>query len=133
MIIPKPDRLTPEQETELRNLTDEFGISLQTIEGDHRTIYAMHGDERDALLINRLEGLEYIERVDTIQVPYKLMARDNALARHRIRFNGHTIGDDFTVIAGQCTIDPKNPQLFYETAHAVKEAGADLLRGGQNW
>src|SRR5678816_1850728 len=26
--------------------------------------------------------------------------------------------------------DPKNPNYFYETAHAVKEAGAHVLRGG---
>ena len=34
------------------------------------------------------------------------------------------------MIAGQCTIDPKNPNYFYETAAAVKEAGAHSLRGG---
>jgi 3-deoxy-7-phosphoheptulonate synthase len=34
------------------------------------------------------------------------------------------------VIAGACTIDPKNPNYFYETAQAVKEAGAHVLRGG---
>jgi 3-deoxy-7-phosphoheptulonate synthase len=27
-------------------------------------------------------------------------------------------------------VDPKNPNLFIETAHAVKEAGAHVLRGG---
>ncbi|HNJ35306.1 MAG TPA: 3-deoxy-D-arabino-heptulosonate 7-phosphate synthase, partial [Leptospiraceae bacterium] len=31
---------------------------------------------------------------------------------------------------GQCTIDPKNPNYFYETAAGVKEAGAHVLRGG---
>src|SRR5690606_10850541 len=39
-------------------------------------------------------------------------------------------GEELLVIAGQCTIDPKNPTLFYETAAAVKEAGAQALRGG---
>jgi 3-deoxy-7-phosphoheptulonate synthase len=34
------------------------------------------------------------------------------------------------VIAGQCTIDPKNPGYYLETAAAVKEAGAHVLRGG---
>jgi 3-deoxy-7-phosphoheptulonate synthase len=33
-------------------------------------------------------------------------------------------------MAGHCTIDPKNPNLFYETAQAVKEAGAHAIRGG---
>jgi 3-deoxy-7-phosphoheptulonate synthase len=40
------------------------------------------------------------------------------------------LGEGFHVIAGQCTIDPKNPQYFLETAHAVKEAGAIAIRGG---
>ena len=29
-----------------------------------------------------------------------------------------------------CTIDPANPNLFLETAHALKEQGVDGLRGG---
>ena len=41
-----------------------------------------------------------------------------------------TLGEQLVVIAGQCTIDPKNPNYFYETAAAVKEAGATALRGG---
>ena len=130
MIIPREPRLTAEQETELEGVTGEFGISLQKIQGEHQTVYAMMGDERNELLITRLEGLEYIARVDTIQEPYKLMARDSELANHKVRVNGKVIGEGFTVIAGQCTIDPKNPNFFYETAQAVKEAGGDFLRGG---
>lgn len=130
MIIPNQARLTPEQENELRAVTGEFGITLQKIEGDQRTVYAMVGDERHELLIARVEGLEYINRVDTIQQAYKLMQKDNALAQHKIRINGGVVGEGFSVIAGHCTIDPKNPNLFYETAQAVKEAGADMVRGG---
>jgi 3-deoxy-7-phosphoheptulonate synthase len=40
------------------------------------------------------------------------------------------LGTELFVIAGPCTIDPKNPQFLFETAHAVKEAGAHVLRGG---
>lgn len=130
MIIPKEARLTAEQDTELEAITGEFGIHLEKIVGDHRTVYAMMGDERHELLITRLEGLDYIDRVDTIQVAYKLMAKDSELAHHKVRVNGSVIGEGFKVIAGQCTIDPKNPNYFYETAHAVREAGGDFLRGG---
>ena len=130
MIIPREPRLTPDQEAELEAVTGEFGIHLQKIEGEHQTVYAMVGDERHELLITRLEGLDYIGRVDTIQQPYKLMARGSELSAHRVRVNGKVVGDGFTIIAGQCTIDPKNPNYFYETAHAVKEAGGDFLRGG---
>lgn len=131
MIIPKERQLTPEEEAELKSITGEFGIDLQKIHGETRSIYAMLGDERDSLLIKRIEGLEYIDRVDTIMRPYKLMAKDSELANHRVRVNGVEIGNGrFTVVAGHCTIDPKNPNAFYETAAAVKEAGGDVLRGG---
>lgn len=130
MIIPKENRLSAEQEEELRRTTGEFQIQLQPIVGDMRTVYAMVGDERHELLITRVEGLEYIDRVDTIQQPYKLMARDSALANHKVKVNGTVFGEGFRVIAGHCTIDPKNPEVFFETAQAVKEAGADMLRGG---
>jgi len=34
------------------------------------------------------------------------------------------------IIAGPCTIDPANPNFYLESAHALKEAGVDALRGG---
>ncbi|MDH4120141.1 MAG: 3-deoxy-D-arabino-heptulosonate 7-phosphate synthase [Deltaproteobacteria bacterium] len=130
MIIPKVSKLTPEQEAELIRVTGEFGVSLQTIRGESQTIYAMKGDETSELLVARIEGLEYIDRVDRIQTPYKLMARNNELSKHKIRVGSKIIGQDFVVMAGHCTIDPKNPTAFFETAMAVKEAGADVVRGG---
>ncbi len=130
MILPKTPRLTADQVTELNAIVGEFGCKLQPIVGAVRTIYAIVGDERDELMINRIEGLPYIERVDRIQSPHKLMDRRSDLASHRIKLGGFTLGEQLLVIAGQCTIDPKNPNFFYETAAAVKEAGANVIRGG---
>jgi 3-deoxy-7-phosphoheptulonate synthase len=130
MILPKASRLTPGQLAEVTQIVDAFGCHIQPIIGAVRSIYAIVGDERDELMLNRLEGLDYIERVDQIQSPHKLMDRRSDLASHRIRIGGVRAGETLLVIAGQCTIDPKNPNLFHETAHAVKEAGAHILRGG---
>jgi 3-deoxy-7-phosphoheptulonate synthase len=130
MILPKAPRLTPEQVAVVTEIAAAFGCRIQTIVGTERSIYALVGDERDDLLINRLEGLDFVERVDRIQSPHKLMDRRSDLASHRVRVGGVTLGAELFVIAGACTIDPKNPQLFLETAHAVKEAGAQALRGG---
>ena len=130
MILPKGNRLTPAQLAEVTAIVEPFGCGLQPIVGAVRTIYAIVGDERDDLMINRIEGLDYIERVDRIQSPHKLMDRRSDLASHRITLGGVTLGESLLVIAGQCTIDPKNPNFLYETAHAVKEAGANALRGG---
>jgi len=130
MIIPKSTRFTPEQLNEVTAIVTEFGCKVQPIVGAVRTIYAIVGDERDELMINRLEGLAYVDRIDRIQSQFKLMDRRSDLASHRIAVGGVTLGEELFVIAGACTIDPKNPNYFYETAQAVKEAGAHMLRGG---
>lgn len=130
MILPKTNRLTNEQLAEVTAIVSEFGCKVQPIVGAVRTIYAIVGDERDELMINRLEGLNYVERIDRIQSPFKLMDRRSDLASHRINVGGVTLGEQLFVIAGACTIDPKNPSYFHETAAAVKEAGAHMIRGG---
>ena len=122
MIIPRKNKLT--------EIVGEFNCTLTPIIGTTRTIFAIRGDERHELMINRIEGLSYIERVDTIQSPYKLMDVQSELARHEISIAGKVLGRDMLIVAGHCTVDPKNPQLFIETAHAVKAAGAHVLRGG---
>lgn len=130
MILPKATRFTAEQLDEVTAIVGEFACSLQPIVGAVRTIYAILGDERDELMHNRLEGLDYVERIDRIQSSFKLMDKRSDLSTHRIKVGAATLGERLVVIAGQCTIDPKNPNYFYETAMAVKEAGADSLRGG---
>jgi 3-deoxy-7-phosphoheptulonate synthase len=72
----------------------------------------------------------FVDRIDRIQSPFKLMDKRSDLATHRIKAGGVTLGQELFVIAGACTIDPKNPNYFHETAAAVKEAGAHVLRGG---
>ena len=130
MILPKNNRLEPAEVAQLTAIVGEFGCRIQPIIGDLRTIYAIVGDERHELMINRLEGLPFVDRVDTIQSPHKLMDIRSDLARHRVKVGGITLGEELLIMAGHCTIDPKNPNLFYETAHAVKEAGAHAIRGG---
>jgi 3-deoxy-7-phosphoheptulonate synthase len=130
MILPRANRLTPEQIQEITGMVESFGCHIQPIVGAVRTIYAILGDERDELMFSRLEGLPYVERIDRIQSPFKLMDVRSDLSTHQIAIGGVTLGRAPLFIAGQCTIDPKNPDYFYETAQAVKEAGAQVLRGG---
>jgi len=130
MIIPKNPKLTDEQLSEVRRIVSDFGCSIQVIDGAVQSIYAIVGDERHELLINRIEGLDYIDRVDTIQSPHKLLDARSELKNHKTVFGGVELGESLLAIAGPCTIDPKDPNRFYETAHALKEAGAHALRGG---
>ena len=130
MIIPKEPKLTKEQLKEVTEIAEEYSCRIKPIEGHHRTIYALLGEEREPIMINRIMGLDYIDRFDAIDSPYKLMDVHSELANHKIVIGGHIIGESPFIIAGQCTIDPNNPNYFIETAHAVKEAGAKAIRGG---
>lgn len=130
MIIPLHPRLSDVEFKELEDIASEFGVRIQPIHGNERSIYAILGDETSQDLINRIEGLAYIERIDRIQAPYKLMAKESKLSHHRVKVGNKSLPGDFCVIAGHCTIDPANKAYFLETAHAVKEAGADMIRGG---
>lgn len=57
----------------------------------------------------------------------KLVSRETQ-KRTVINVSGVEIGRDFVVIAGPCSVESETQLL--ETAHAVKAAGADMLRGG---
>lgn len=130
MILPLHDRFTEEELAEVRAIAAEFNTIIQPIQGQHQAVYAIIGDESPQLLINRIEGLPFVKRVDRIQVPYKLLAIENVPAKRICHINNKELGKEFVVLAGHCAIDHRNPQLFLETAHAAKEAGADAIRGG---
>ncbi|MFP4356826.1 MAG: 3-deoxy-D-arabino-heptulosonate 7-phosphate synthase [Puniceicoccaceae bacterium] len=130
MIIPRENRLTPGQLREVISIVEEFGCRIQEIVGAHRSIYAILGDERHELMFNRLIGLDYVARVDHIESSYRLLDRDSELSRQNLVLAGVPLGEEPLVIAGPCTVDPREPGLTLETAAAVREAGARLLRGG---
>lgn len=130
MIISKAPTLTDSQLAEVEAIVGGFGCKIQVIYGAHRNIYAIIGDERSETMVNRLLGLEYIDRVDRMESVYKLMDVRSDLSNHRMIIGGVEIGKEPLFIAGHCTIDPQNGQAFLETAEAVKEAGGHVIRGG---
>ncbi len=131
MIIPKAERLQPEELKEVEDIAKEFDCSILEIHGRNRCVYAILGNENHAVMFKRIAGLPYIRKVDMIESSYKLMARRSGLADHIVRMGETEVGKEAPfIIGGPCTIDPANPGLYLETAHALKEAGVDALRGG---
>lgn len=130
MIITKPPVLNPSQVNELEVIVGEFGCKIQVIYGAHRNIYAIIGDERSETMMNRILSLDYVDRVDRMESIYKLMDVRSDLSNHRTLIGGVELGKEPLFIAGHCTIDPRNGNAFLETAQAVKEAGAHVIRGG---
>jgi len=130
MIISKAPILNPAELAEIERIVGEFGCSIQVIHGAHRNIYAIIGDERSETMVNRLLGLEFVDRVDRMESVYKLMDRRSDLAHHRMTLGGVVLGEEPLFVGGHCTINPNEPQYFMETAEQVKAVGAHLLRGG---
>ena len=130
MIIPVKKKLTEKQLKVVKNILKQFGCHIKAVEGETKTAYSIIGDETSQLMIDRIQGLKFIDHVMRIQSLYKFMSIENRLKKTHVRAGDCEIGEKFRVIAGQCTIDPQNPNLFIDTAFAVKEAGADILRGG---
>ena len=88
MITPKNPKLTVFQLAEVKRIVEEFGCKIQLIEGAGQSIYAILGDERHELLINSIEGLDYIDSLDTIQSPHKLLDMRSELKNHKTVFGG---------------------------------------------
>ena len=131
MIIPKGSKLTAEQVEEIEKIASDFECSILEIQGRNRCVYAILGDESREVMFKRIAGLSYIRKVDMIESPYKLMDRRSALSDHSVKVGDFEIGVNLPfIIGGPCTIDPDNPGLYLETAHALKEAGVHALRGG---
>ena len=99
--------------------------------GDDHLAIAVVGEigARRAVLIDQLAALPGVERVNPIDRPFKLTSREFHPENTVIRVLDAVIGDgSLTMIAGPCSVESRD-QLF-ETADAVKAAGATILRGG---
>jgi 3-deoxy-7-phosphoheptulonate synthase len=73
-----------------------------------------------------------VESVTPVMKPYKLAAREFVGESSRVRVGdgiGTVIGGrDLAIIAGPCSVEGRD--MLRQTAHAVRDAGAGLLRGG---
>ena len=110
---------------------EEAGLRSQITEGVERTVIGVVGDSHTKeLLRERLEAMPGVESVVRILQPYKLVSREFHAGRDSTIWVGPVAigGGRVVVIAGPCSVESREQAL--ETAHAVKAAGAQLLRGG---
>jgi 3-deoxy-7-phosphoheptulonate synthase len=105
-----------------------LGMKTHLSRGEERTIIGLVGDERP-IEPEHLEAFEGVERVVRVLHPFKLASRDFHPADSIVKINGVSVGGNQVVImAGPCSVESR--EQLMETARAVKEAGAHLLRGG---
>jgi 3-deoxy-7-phosphoheptulonate synthase len=99
--------------------------------GVERKVIAVLGviDSQKIALVDKFENLPGVERVTLISEPYKLSSRQYHPIDTIVRVGDAAFGGpEAIVIAGPCSVESRTQLL--ECAHAVKEAGAKLLRGG---
>lgn len=104
------------------------GCRVHPIVGAERTVIGVIGDGTsiDKYQIGRMEG---VEEVMPITKPYKSASREFKPQDTVFKVGDVTIGgDDLVLMAGPCSIEGRSQLL--EVAHACKEAGANILRGG---
>ena len=107
---------------------EKDGFVAHLSDGSERTIIGLIGDDRpiDRRTYEVMEGVE--KSVQVLQ-PFKLVSRDlqdhdSIVKVGEVEFGGMGVG----IIAGPCSVEDRSQLL--ESAHAVKEAGAQALRGG---
>jgi 3-deoxy-7-phosphoheptulonate synthase len=127
IIVMKPNSTAAEIGAVIARV-QEFGASPHPIYGVERTVVAVVGETR---YVDRESFLNMpgVEKIASITAPYKLASRESHPDDTIITINGVTIGGkEIVVMAGPCSVESRSQLL--ETAHAVKEAGAQILRGG---
>lgn len=128
MIIVMRQGATSKEIGDVIKRVQELGYQVHLSKGVERTIIGIIGDERP-LAEYPLERLPGIEEVLPILKPFKLASRDFHPENSVIAINGTQIGtDEVVVMAGPCSVESWDQ--IRVTAHAVKEAGAKILRGG---
>ena len=128
MIIVMKPGATCAQTAEVVACARQWGYQVHISEDHERTIIGLLGEGRppEREQVERLQG---VERTATISHPFQLASRELHPQDTVIQVNGVAIGGrQVVVMAGPCAVESREQLL--ETAHAVKEAGAHLLRGG---
>lgn len=102
------------------------GVEVHTSVGQYQTILGLVGDTSriDAELV---ASLEHVEAVHRVSAPYMYGNRKFHPDDTEISFGEGSIGGGhFAMMAGPGSVESE--ELLLETAHAVKAAGASLLR-----
>ncbi len=129
MIIVLKPNITRKDETAVLKEIRKLGYKPHVMRGVERTVVGAIGDERTHKSLEMLATWPQVESVMPVQKRYKLVSREAHSATSTIDVRGNLIGGaKFHVMAGPCSVESESQLMT--TAHAVKDAGATILRGG---
>ena len=129
MIIVVSPEATPDDLDHIISRVEETGRQAHLSVGAERSIIGVIGEDVSGLEDVFL-SLPHVESVHRVTKPYKLVSRDFHPGNSVIPVgHGVTVGGaELAVMAGPCSIE--NEEHIFDCAKAVKDAGANMLRGG---
>src|SRR5258705_951729 len=129
MIVNMSNNATAEEINHVIERIKECGFQAHVVQGEERTIIGAVGSSGRRSEIEALRAAPGVAEVIQISHPFKLVSRQLRQARTVVDVRGTKIGGgDLVVIAGPCSVESR--EQLMETAGAVKESGANMLRGG---
>jgi len=128
MIIVLKPQSAPDVVAHVLERIEALGFTPHLSQGVSRTVIGVIGDE-EKLQVEPLAAIPGVEKVLPILKPFKLASREFHQDDSVFEVKGVKIGGGhLAMIAGPCAIEGE--ELLYETAVKVREAGANILRGG---
>lgn len=107
---------------------ENHGYKANVSEGVERMVVGVIGNERP-INQDQVAMMPGVERVVPILKPFKIASREFKPMNTIFPIGDVMIGGEgFVIMAGPCSVEGRNQII--ETAHACKEAGAHILRGG---
>jgi 3-deoxy-7-phosphoheptulonate synthase len=107
---------------------EALGYRVHLSAGEERTIIGVVGDDRP-IDRTQFEMLDGVEKTVPILKPFKMASRDMHPQDSIVSIGEVKIGGpQIVIMAGPCSVETR--AQIVETALAVKEAGAQILRGG---
>jgi 3-deoxy-7-phosphoheptulonate synthase len=117
-----------EQVKQVIKVIEHFGLHAHLSKGEEHTVIGVVGDIR-TVRHEQFLMLDGVDRIVPISRPYKIASREFIHENSCFPLDGVDIGGSgVVIIAGPCSVESR--QNLLETAHAVREAGAHVLRGG---
>ena len=119
---------TADQTAHLVNWLKHMNLDVHISEGTEVTVLGLIGDT-SRVDMDLLKSLDIVADVKRVSEPYKQANRkfhpkDTIIQCGDVRIGGGY----FTMIAGPCSVESE--EQIIEVAQAVKESGANILRGG---
>ena len=129
MIIVLKPKITKRQENSVLREIRKLGYEPHVMRGVARVVIGAIGDEKKNPSLETMTSWPQVESVTPVQKKFKLVSREAQRKNSTVKVGRHAIGGKkFHVMAGPCSVESEK-QLM-ETAHAVRKAGATILRGG---